>query len=215
MDVFIAILALLFFLPLMVVVAILIVIDSPGPIFFIQNRVGARRYIHNHTEKWGFITFPCIKFRTMMHNSDPSLHQAYIKAYMNNDEEGMTALQGKDTMVRKLTNDPRITRLGKFLRKTSIDELPQLINVIQGEMSLVGPRPAIPYEVEMYKPWHYHRLETMPGITGLWQVTARSSADFDDMVRIDLDYIQRQSLWFDLKILIKTPYEVILCRGAG
>jgi lipopolysaccharide/colanic/teichoic acid biosynthesis glycosyltransferase len=113
-----------------------------------------------------------------------------------------------------LTEDPRVTRLGKFLRKSSIDELPQLWNVLRGDMSIVGPRPPIPYEVEMYKPWHRKRLMAKPGLTGLWQVTARSSADFDEMVRMDIWYIEHQSLWLDLRILLKTPLSVMSMEGA-
>jgi lipopolysaccharide/colanic/teichoic acid biosynthesis glycosyltransferase len=163
---------------------------------------------------WRQVTFKCFKFRTMVSNADQSLHKSYIKALINNDTESMAALQGEDTQIRKLTRDPRITRLGKILRKSSIDEIPQFINVLRGEMSLVGPRPAIPYEVEMYKPWHFRRLETKPGITGLWQVTARSSCDFDEIVTLDIQYIDQQSIWLDLKILLKTPIAVLFCRGA-
>jgi lipopolysaccharide/colanic/teichoic acid biosynthesis glycosyltransferase len=123
-------------------------------------------------------------------------------------------MQGGDTQIRKLVNDPRVTRIGRFLRKSSIDEIPQFINVVKGEMSLVGPRPAIPYEVEMYKPWHCRRLETIPGITGLWQVTARSLVDFDEIINLDIQYIDQQSFWLDLKILIKTPKAVLFCKGA-
>ena len=126
----------------------------------------------------------------------------------------MLALQGSDTQVRKLVNDHRVTYIGRFLRKSSIDEIPQFINVLIGEMSLVGPRPAIPYEVEMYKSWHYRRLETLPGITGLWQVTARSLVDFDDIIKLDIQYVDQQSFWLDLKILLKTPKAVIFCQGA-
>lgn len=113
----------------------------------------------------------------------------------------------------KLNGDPRITRVGRILRKTSMDELPQFWNVLTGDMSLVGPRPAIPYEVEMYEPWHMTRLSTRPGLTGLWQVTARNSASFDDLVRIDLEYIEKQSFWLDLKILFMTPLAIFDRRG--
>ncbi len=111
-------------------------------------------------------------------------------------------------------DDNRLTRLGRWLRETSLDELPQLWNVLKGDMSLVGPRPPLPYEVEMYEPWHCQRLAARPGITGLWQVTARSSADFDEMVQLDINYIQHQSLWLDLKILLKTPIAVLSGKGA-
>ncbi len=150
----------------------------------------------------------------MVCNADPSLHRSYIKALINNDHESLAMMQGGDTQIRKLVNDHRVTRIGRFLRKSSIDEIPQFINVVKGEMSLVGPRPAIPYEVEMYKPWHYRRLETKPGITGLWQVTARSLVDFDEIINLDIQYIDQQSFWLDLKILMKTPKAVLFCKGA-
>jgi lipopolysaccharide/colanic/teichoic acid biosynthesis glycosyltransferase len=213
-DFTIAFLALLFLSPLLVIVAILIKLDSPGPVIFKQDRVGVRRRKYNNVRYWQKNIFKCYKFRTMVCNADPTLHKAYIQALINNDSEGMAALQGGDTKIRKLTHDPRLTRLGRILRKSSIDEIPQFINVLKGEMSLVGPRPAIPYEVEMYKPWHYRRLETTPGLTGLWQVTARSSCDFDEIIKLDIQYIDQQSFWLDIKIILKTPIAVIFCRGA-
>lgn len=214
LDFCIAFLALIIFSPLLALVAILIKLDSPGPVFFTQDRVGTRRKIYRRTTYWQRTTFRCYKFRTMVCNADPSLHKSYIKALINNDCESMAELQGGNSRARKLTHDPRVTRLGRELRKWSIDEIPQFINVIKGEMSLVGPRPMIPYEVEMYKPWHYRRLETKPGITGLWQVTARSAADFDEIVKLDIQYIEQQSFWLDLKILFRTPFAVLSCKGA-
>lgn len=215
LDFSLALLALIILYPLMVLVAILIKLDSPGPVFFRQDRISVRqRRTNNHITYWQKYTFRCYKFRTMVCNADPSLHKSYIKALINNDCESMAAIQAGDNQVRKLTHDPRITRLGKILRKSSIDEIPQFINVLKGEMSLVGPRPAIPYEVEMYKPWHYRRLEAKPGITGLWQVTARSTCDFDEIVKLDIQYIEKQSIWLDLKILFKTPFAVVFCKGA-
>ena len=148
-------------------------------------------------------------------NADTSIHQAYIKALINNDDEQIQILQGDTSSIHKLVNDSRITRPGKLLRKLSLDELPQLFNVLRGDMSLVGPRPAIPYEVEMYKPWHLQRLETQPGITGLQQVVSRSTADFDEQVKLDIEYIHQQSLWLDIKIMLKTPFVIITTRGAG
>lgn len=214
-DFSLALLALIILSPLIVLVSILIKLDSPGPSFFKQDRVSVRlRRTNNHITYWQRITFRCYKFRTMACNADPSLHKSYIKALIDNDCESMDTLQGENTQTRKLIHDSRVTRLGKILRKSSIDEIPQFINVIKGEMSLVGPRPAIPYEVEMYKPWHFRRLETKPGITGLWQVTARSTADFDETIKLDIQYIEQQSFWLDLKILMKTPITVLLCKGA-
>ncbi len=214
LDLSLALCALVVLSPLIAIVAILIKLDSPGPVFFKQERIGVRRKTYNNTPYWQKTTFLCYKFRTMVTNADPALHKSYIKAMIDHDGEAMASLQGGDNNVKKLTHDPRITRLGRILRKSSIDEIPQFINVVKGEMSLVGPRPAIPYEVEMYKPWHFKRLETLPGITGLWQVTARSSCDFDEIIELDIQYIRQQSLWLDLKILLKTPIAVLFCRGA-
>jgi lipopolysaccharide/colanic/teichoic acid biosynthesis glycosyltransferase len=214
LDIFVALIALLLLSPLMLIVAILIKLDSSGPVFFKQERVGVKRKTQSQMDYWQKVNFRCYKFRTMVCNADPALHKSYIKALIDNDSEGMASIQGGDTKIRKLTHDPRVTRIGRILRKSSIDEIPQFINVIKGDMSLVGPRPAIPYEVEMYKPWHYRRLETKPGITGLWQVTARSSCDFDEIVKLDNQYIEQQCLWLDIKILMKTPYAILFCKGA-
>jgi lipopolysaccharide/colanic/teichoic acid biosynthesis glycosyltransferase len=214
LDLSLAVIALIILSPLMLLIAILIKLKSPGPVFFTQDRVGIERKTHEGYSYWQQVVFRCYKFRTMVCDADPSVHQAYIKALISNDYQQMAALQGQQSKILKLTKDPRITSIGRILRKSSMDELPQLFNVIKGEMSLVGPRPAIPYEVEMYKPWHRKRLETKPGMTGLWQVTARCSRDFDDSIRLDIQYIEEQSFWLDLKILIKTPWVVISCRGA-
>ena len=213
-DFVLAFILLVLLSPLMLLTAIAILIYSPGPIFFKQERVGAIRQSYGGHFYWKRVTFPCYKFRTMKIDADPSIHQAYIKSLIENDEMQMTALQGAPTRPRKLVNDLRITRPGKFLRKSSIDELPQLWNVLLGDMSLVGPRPAIPYEVEMYKSWHIRRLETHPGITGLQQVTARCTTDFDQQVQLDIEYVDNQSLWLDVKIIFKTPLAVISTTGA-
>ena len=198
----------------MLLIAIAIRLYSPGPVFFVQERVGAKRRIRGKASYWERQTFRCFKFRTMHMNSDPTVHQAYVKALIENDREQMANLQGESTEIRKLTRDPRISRPGKLLRKLSLDELPQLFNVVRGEMSLVGPRPAIPYEVEMYKPWHLRRLQAQPGLTGLQQVAARATADFDQQVRLDIEYVDHQSLLLDLKILLMTPFVVLSTRGA-
>ncbi len=182
--------------------------------FFVQERVGVRRKSWNGTSYWQELLFGCYKFRTMVVNADPAIHKAYITALIHDNRDAMANLQSQPTELKKLVADPRITRIGAFLRKCSLDELPQLWNVLKGEMSLVGPRPAIPYEVEMYRPWQRHRLEAQPGITGLWQVTSRSRASFDEIVRLDIQYIENQSLWLDLKCMLKTPYVVLSCKGA-
>jgi lipopolysaccharide/colanic/teichoic acid biosynthesis glycosyltransferase len=214
LDIFIALLLLILLSPLIAIVSILIKLDSLGPIFYIQERVSVRRKKINQVVYWQKFAFRCYKFRTMVCNADPTLHKSYIQALINNDSETMTAIQGGDNKIRKLIHDPRVTRFGRILRKTSIDEIPQFFNVLKGEMTLVGPRPAIPYEVEMYKPWHHRRLETVPGLTGLWQVTARSTCEFDELVKLDIQYIEHQSFWLDLKILIKTPIAVVFGSGA-
>ncbi len=215
LDIFLASLALIVAFPFLIIVAILIKLDSKGPVFFVQDRVTVKRRILNHKSYWEKVTFRCYKLRTMVCNADPALHKSYIKALINNDCDEIVALQGEDSETRKLTHDPRVTRIGKILRKTSMDEVPQFLNVLKGEMSLVGPRPAIPYEVEMYKPWHYRRLEAKPGITGLVQVTARCSGDFDEIVSIDIQYVKKQSFLLDMKILLKTPIAVISGKGAA
>ena len=209
-----ALILLIVFSPLLLLICLAIAIYSPGPIFYLQKRVGARRVVRGKSTYWKKETFYCYKFRTMAVNADSSIHQAYVQALIENDTEKMSALQGEPTEVRKLVNDPRVTRPGKLLRKLSLDELPQFWNVLRGDMSLVGPRPAIPYEVEMYKPWHLRRLEAQPGITGLQQVLARSTADFDQQVKLDIDYIEHQSIWQDIIIILKTPFVILSTRGA-
>jgi len=213
-DIVISLFLLILLSPLMLLTAILIYLYSPGPILFVQERVGTKKQQYGKYSYLKRANFRCYKFRTMKTNADPSIHQAYVKALIENNEEKMTALQGAPTQPRKLVNDSRIIRPGKFLRKLSLDELPQLWNVLIGDMSLIGPRPAIPYEVAMYKGWHLRRLEAQPGITGLQQVTARCIADFDQQVQLDIDYIENQSIWLDLKIILKTPLAVFSTSGA-
>jgi lipopolysaccharide/colanic/teichoic acid biosynthesis glycosyltransferase len=214
LDIVVSFLLLVLASPLMLLIAAMIFLYSPGPILFVQERVGAKRQLCGKYLCWKKVNFRCYKFRTMKINADPSIHQAYVKALIKNDQDQMNALQGETTEVRKLVHDPRITGPGMLLRKFSIDELPQFWNVLRGDMSLVGPRPAIPYEVEMYNPWHLRRLGAQPGITGLQQVTARCTADFDEQVRLDIEYIESQSLWLDMKIMLKTPLAIISTRGA-
>lgn len=213
-DILVAGCLLILLIPLMCLIALLIMLDTPGPAIFRQERVGLRRRSQGGKATGEIRTFTFYKFRTMYQGNDSEIHRQYVQALIRHDEEGMAALQGEETRVRKLVNDARVTRLGHFLRRTSLDELPQFLNVLRGEMTLVGPRPPIPYEVEMYAPWHRQRLWAVPGLTGLWQVSARSSVDFDEMVRLDLDYIERQSFWLDLKILFKTPLAVFRSKGA-
>jgi lipopolysaccharide/colanic/teichoic acid biosynthesis glycosyltransferase len=214
LDLILTIPALIILAPVIFLIAILIKLDSPGPAVFRQRRMGARCRLRNEKSFWEPVEFTCYKFRTMICNADPSLHKEYMKAYIKNDTNTMELETGKETSTLKLVNDFRITRLGKILRKTSIDELPQLWNVLRGEMSLVGPRPAILYELEEYEPWHFKRLHATPGLSGLWQVTARSSVEFDEMVNLDIEYINHQSLWLDIKIVLKTPFVVLSGKGA-
>jgi lipopolysaccharide/colanic/teichoic acid biosynthesis glycosyltransferase len=215
LDILVAGGLLIIFIPVMLTISILIYLYSPGPIFYKQERVGAKRVRRGNTYSWERVTFPLYKFRTMKVNVDEGVHKAYVQALIRNDRQKMIELQGEESKVRKLTNDSRIIFPGKFLRKFSLDELPQFWNVLRGDMSLIGPRPALPYEVEVYEPWHLRRLEAQPGISGLQQVTARCTADFDEQVRLDLEYINNPSLWLDLKIALKTPLMILSTRGAG
>ena len=193
---------LLLLVPLFLAIAIAIKLTSNGPVFFKQQRVG----------QYGRL-FTVLKFRSMYVNNDHNVHKDYVTKLIANRAEKHGA-SGSGDGVYKLTNDRRITPLGRILRRTSFDELPQIVNVFLGDMSLVGPRPAIPYELAAYQTWHRRRiLEAKPGITGLWQVTGRSLVKFDDMVRLDLRYATGWSLGLDIWILLRTPLAVI--RGAG
>lgn len=189
--------------PVLAAIALLIKLTSSGPVIFEQERVGQ---FGKH--------FKCLKFRTMYVNNDSKIHRDFVHRFI----AGKTNQQRTDEaepVVYKITNDPRITAIGKFLRKTSLDEFPQFWNVLRGEMSLVGPRPPVPYEFEVYDFWHRRRvLEVKPGVTGLWQVSGRSRTCFDDMVRLDLRYSQSWSLWLDLRILLATPRAVLTGNGA-
>ena len=210
----ISIVILILICPLMLLIAIIIKLDSAGPVFFIQTRVGSQRRVTKEGLRWERKDFKFYKFRTMVHNADISIHKAYVQALIENNESKMDEIQQEKTTVRKLIHDPRVTRVGRYLRKFSLDEFPQFFNVIRGDMSIVGPRPALPYEVDVYKPWQLGRLQAKPGITGLQQVMARCITSFDDQVKYDLDYIQRQSLIFDIKLIIQTPLAIIKTKGA-
>jgi lipopolysaccharide/colanic/teichoic acid biosynthesis glycosyltransferase len=206
-DVLLAALMLVVLLPVLTLIAVLIMMDSPGSVIFVQERVGARRRSHKGRTVWEVASFPCYKFRSMFEHANQSLHQAHIRAFV---EERL------DTSVTvKLTDDPRITRVGRLLRRTSLDELPQLLNVLKGEMSLVGPRPVPPYEAAAYQDWHRERLAGLPGITGLWQVKGRGLVSFTEMVRMDIEYLRSQSTWLDFKIMLATIPAVLFGRGAG
>jgi len=175
--------------PAMMAIAIAIRVESEGPVFYVSERIGRRGHV-----------FPCFKFRTMVKDADQ------LRKHLD-------PLNERDGVLFKVSNDPRVTQVGRFLRKYSLDELPQFINVLRGEMSLVGPRPPIASEVEKYKLEHLRRLEVLPGLTGLWQVQARQDASFEKYIALDTAYVENWSFWLDLKILFQTA-EVVL-RGTG
>ncbi len=203
MDVFGSLLAIALFSPVMLVTAVLVAATSPGPVIFRQIRLGK-----------GCVPFTFYKFRSMSVNADDSIHREYVANLIDGNHYAVN--QG-DTgnPYYKIKSDPRVTRIGRIIRATSIDELPQLFNVLKGDMSLVGPRPPLPYEAEKYQSWHLRRvLEIRPGITGLWQVEGRSKTSFDEMVRLDLRYIKNCSPLLDLKILLRTVAVVLRRDGA-
>jgi lipopolysaccharide/colanic/teichoic acid biosynthesis glycosyltransferase len=186
--------------PVLLLLAALVKLTSRGPVLFKQVRVGQLAR-----------PFTMLKFRTMQANSDSRLHQHFVTQFIKSSDE----MKQAGTDFFKIQNDPRVTPIGHLLRKTSLDELPQLWNVLRGDMSLVGPRPPLVYELEQYRPWHWRRvLEGKPGITGLWQVTGRSRTTFDEMVRLDVRYVRARGLWTDVRILLATPRAVVTGKGA-
>jgi lipopolysaccharide/colanic/teichoic acid biosynthesis glycosyltransferase len=199
MDIVLCLLILPVALPIMVVCALAIYFDSPGPVVFVQERIGR-----------GGRLFRMYKFRTLICGSDDSNCRAFMQAFVR----GQLDCGDEDEEIFKPMRGPQITRAGRILRKTSADELPQIINVLRGEMSWVGPRPNVPCEVEVYRPWHHERLELLPGITGLAQVRGRSRIKFDTIVNYDIEYLEKQSLMLDLKILWWTLFALINNCGA-
>lgn len=200
-DIVFSALLLILLLPVFAFVSLLVKLSSPGPVLFKQIRVG-------HLMK----PFTMLKFRTMYVNSDQGVHHRYVSWFITSSDKPHA--RGEASLF-KLTNDNRISLIGHLLRRTSLDELPQLWNVLIGDMSLVGPRPPLPYELQQYKPWHRCRvLEVKPGVSGLWQVVGRSRTTFDEMVRLDLRYARTMSLWSDIKILLATPAAMIMGKGA-
>ena len=199
-DIVITLLLLPLLVPLMLLIAIAIKLYSPGPILYHQQRIGKDGQ-----------PFKMLKFRSMHVGNSNQSHRQFMERIIREN------LRPEDVglKVMKLQNDPRITKPGKLLRLLSLDELPQFINVLRGEMSIVGPRPPLPYEYELYNDWHKRRLAVAPGITGLWQVIAHNHVSFDEMVQIDLDYIQSMSLWLDLKVMVLTPWEMVSGKGGG
>jgi exopolysaccharide biosynthesis polyprenyl glycosylphosphotransferase len=206
-DIIGSIVGLILFSPVFLIIALLVKFTSPGPVLFRQKRLGL------YGKQFTFL-----KFRTMQVNNDPSVHEEYIKKLIAGTvDDGTDGGNGGNghKPVFKITNDTRVTTVGRILRKTSLDELPQFLNVLLGDMSLVGPRPPIPYEVENYDIWHRCRVvEVKPGITGLWQVMGRSTTSFDEMVRLDIRYLREWNIWMDLKILAMTPWAVLKGKGA-
>lgn len=200
LDLTICLILLPFVIPVALIIAVLIRLDSSGPALFVQERAG----------KDGR-AFRMYKFRTMHHNIDRDSHRSFMKAYVNGQ---IKADSNTGEVIFKPSHGSQVTRLGRILRKTSLDELPQIWNVLNGQMSLVGPRPNVIWEVEEYKGWHNERLEVYPGITGLAQVRGRSGILFDEIVQYDIEYLERRSMAFDLKILWWTIMSVFLGKGA-
>jgi lipopolysaccharide/colanic/teichoic acid biosynthesis glycosyltransferase len=196
LDIVVAGALLVLLAPLLAIVALAVRFDSSGPVFFRQRRFGL-----------GLTSFTIYKFRTMGAEASAAPHREYVVELIRGE--------GDESGVYKLRGDERITRVGRLLRRFSLDELPQLWNVIRGDMSLVGPRPALPYEVEWYPSDWMQRFGVPPGITGLWQVSGRNELNFDGMVRLDLDYARRRSLWLNLRILARTPWVVAHGKGAA
>jgi len=183
--------------PFLAAIALIIKLTSKGPVLFEQERLG----------QFG-ARFKCLKFRTMYTNCDPKIHREYVQRFIAGNAQSAAGDNSQNALY-KITRDPRITPIGRILRKASLDEFPQFWNVLRGEMSLVGPRPPLPYEFEVYDIWHRRRvLELKPGVTGLWQVSGRNRIRFDEMVRLDLRYSQKWSLWLDLQILLATPWAI-------
>ncbi|MFQ5709358.1 MAG: sugar transferase [bacterium] len=197
-DIVGAAIAIVLLCPVMLIIAAAVKLSSPGPVLFTQNRVGLNGKV-----------FRFLKFRSMYTNADEETHRDYVTRFIKGD-----CLEGNGSKLYKLVNDTRVTRVGQFLRSWSLDELPQLFNVLKGDMSLVGPRPAIPYEVENYDAWHRQRLAVLPGMTGLWQVKGRSRTTFVEMVRYDIHYFKNWSLRQDLAILLQTFRAVVNREGA-
>ena len=202
-DIVGSLVALILLSPVLALIAVAIKVTSKGPVLFRQGRVGQHGAI-----------FQFLKFRSMRTDSDPRVHREFVDEFIRSSSNGFPADKNQ-AKVYKITDDPRVTRVGAILRRTSLDELPQFWNVLKGEMSLVGPRPPIPYELESYRTWHKRRIfEVKPGITGLWQVEGRSRTTFDEMVRLDLRYARTWSLLLDLKILVQTPRAIVSGEGA-
>jgi len=198
-DLGVSVFVLVFGLPFHLLLGLLIKLTSEGPVLFVQDRVGENGR-----------PFKMYKFRTMMNGNDDEAHRSFAREFISGTANGEN---GSGKNVFKIVDDPRVTSMGKFLRKTSLDELPQFINVFKGDMSLVGPRPPLAYELDHYQEWHKQRLSVKPGLTGLWQVSGRSTVPFDEMVALDLHYIENWSLLLDVKIILRTV--PVMLSGLG
>jgi len=200
-DVIVSLLVAVIGFPFFLAIALLIKLTSKGPVFFSQQRIGEEGN-----------PFTLYKFRTMRQDSDDTIHREFTRSFIEGRMSN-SSLDEKAPSVYKLADDPRVTSVGNFLRKTSLDELPQFINILRGEMAIVGPRPPLQYELEYYEEWHKLRLKAKPGLTGLWQVSGRSSVPFNEMVKLDLYYIEHWSLLLDLKIMLRTV--PVMLFGSG
>jgi lipopolysaccharide/colanic/teichoic acid biosynthesis glycosyltransferase len=199
-DRILAALGIIILIPFLIIISMAIRLDSPGSILFRREQVGEKGK-----------SFIAYKFRTMIRDNDDSEYKSYLVRYILKNAPYKINQDG--SAIYKVVDDPRVTKVGSFLRKTNLDELPQLINVLKGQMSFVGPRPDIPFALSMYKKWHLQRLNAKPGITGLWQVCGRKELPFEGMVRLDLSYIKRQSLALDMKIVLLTLFTIL--KGDG
>jgi lipopolysaccharide/colanic/teichoic acid biosynthesis glycosyltransferase len=197
LDIIVSTLGIILLVPVFIILWLAIRLDSPGPAIFRQRRVG-------RSEK----LFTCLKFRTLNHNANEEVHRQAIRRFWAGER-----LSDDPNSPYKLTDDSRVTRVGYWLRRTSLDELPQLLNVLRGEMSIVGPRPAIPYELEHYQKWHHERHDVKPGITGAWQVGGRGRVKLEDMLEMDVEYVRTWSVWTDLKLIALTIPSVV--RGGS
>lgn len=200
--------------PLLLLCVLAVALTSRGPVFFTQERVGTTRERNGGMLAWKVKPFKMYKFRSMYVGLDDDIHRKLSDAYIKGDSETMVAL-GTAPGLFKLSSDPRVTPVGAIMRRFSLDELPQLFNVIRGEMSMVGPRPPLQYEVDNYMPWHMARFNATPGITGHWQVMGRCELTFEEMVRLDIEYARKQSLLFDLRVILKTFGVVVTGKGAA
>ena len=214
-DISVVAVALLVLAPVMLVIALLVVLDTPGPAIFRQQRMTRRRRAGEPFAEGQVEPFTFCKFRSMHQNTDPQVHRDLVRKLLDERQQGTATPDVPQSAAPSLASDARITRVGRSLRKTSLDELPQLWNVLIGDMSLVGPRPATLYEWEMYSPRQRQRLSVTPGITGLWQVAGRSKIDYQEMIELDLYYTRHRSFWLDLKILVQTPLTVFGRKSAG